>query len=290
MSNTKLKVALLGDGSVGQSCLTVQFTQRSFMKHYDQTIENAYSQLVVVDGENIDLEIIDTAGQEEYKVMRAQYIRSAQGFLLVYSVTSRTSLEILQEIWQQIIDNKRKENSSVVLVGNKCDMNDEREVSKEEGEALARKIGCFFFEASAKAGTNVDEAFTTLIRETKQKIEKATEAATIVRENGEKKRGGSVRRPVRALTEPEPSGFKLFRSESLRNIKEKMRRNKANTVVHNADDHADEEEEEQDEKAPTKKTTKKPARTKSWLNKDSVSKENGKHEDRGGGKDRCTIS
>jgi len=110
--DNKLRIALLGDGAVGKSSLTVQFTQKQFFTQYDPTIENAYSKEVVVDGQQVDLEIIDTAGQEEFSVMRGQYIRSGQGFFLVYTVTSQTTLDNLQAIVDEIHHIKGKKKMS----------------------------------------------------------------------------------------------------------------------------------------------------------------------------------
>ena len=180
------------------------------------------------------------------------------------------------------------ENSSIVLVGNKCDLTDEREVSKEEGEAFARRIGCFFFETSAKAGLNVDESFITLLRETKQRMAKAAEVVKKHDAVGDGRKGGSMRQRSRTRSDSESThGMKIFRSDSLRNIKEKMKRTRANTVR--------EGDEEDGEKGSTKKQKTRPGRTRSFRftkSKDALTKEDPKHEDdmKQGGKERCTIS
>jgi GTPase KRas len=97
--------------------------------------------------------------------MREQYMRTGEGFLLVYSITSRQSFEEIQTFEQQILRVKDKDYFPIILVGNKCDLEGERAVSKEEGQALARQFNCRFIETSAKSRVNVDNAFFDLVRE-----------------------------------------------------------------------------------------------------------------------------
>lgn len=119
----------------------------------------------MIDDEVALLDVLDTAGQEEYSAMREQYMRTGEGFLLVYSITSRQSFEEIMTFQQQILRVKDKDYFPIILVGNKCDLDSERMVSKEEGEQLARNFGCKFIETSAKSRINVDNAFYDLVRE-----------------------------------------------------------------------------------------------------------------------------
>lgn len=130
------------------------------------------------------MDVLDTAGQEEYAAMREQYMRTGEGFLLVYSVTSRQSFEEIMTFQQQILRVKDRDYFPIILVGNKCDLDSEREVSKQgdshysalsltsanglprvEGEATAKQFGCPFIETSAKLRTNVENAFYDSVRE-----------------------------------------------------------------------------------------------------------------------------
>jgi GTPase KRas protein len=97
--------------------------------------------------------------------MREQYMRTGEGFLLVYSITSRQSFEEITTFQQQILRVKDKDYFPMVVVGNKCDLEGERDVSRQEGEALARSFGCKFIETSAKSRINVDRAFYDIVRE-----------------------------------------------------------------------------------------------------------------------------
>jgi GTPase KRas len=119
----------------------------------------------VIDEEVALLDVLDTAGQEEYSAMREQYMRTGEGFLLVYSISSRQSFEEIMTFQQQILRVKDKDYFPIIVVGNKCDLEHERQVSRAEGEQLARQFGCKFIETSAKSRINVDNAFYDLVRE-----------------------------------------------------------------------------------------------------------------------------
>lgn len=138
---------------------------------------------MVIDGQSCMLEVLDTAGQEEYTALRDQWIRDGEGFVLVYSISSRSSFTRIQRFHNQIQRVKESSASSpsypgspisaaapsapvpIMLVGNKSDRVTEREVSTQEGHALARELGCEFVEASAKNCINVEKAFYDVVRQ-----------------------------------------------------------------------------------------------------------------------------
>jgi len=159
------KLVVVGGGGVGRSCLTIQLIQSHFVDEYDPTIEDSYRKQCIIDGETALLDVLDTAGQEEYSAMREQYMRTGEGFLLVYSITSRQSFEEIMTFQQQILRVKDRDYFPIIVVGNKCDLENEREVSTEEGESLAGSFGCKFIETSAKSRRNVEEAFYDIVRE-----------------------------------------------------------------------------------------------------------------------------
>ncbi|RYP11099.1 hypothetical protein DL764_000257 [Monosporascus ibericus] len=159
------KLVVVGGGGVGKSCLTIQLIQSHFVDEYDPTIEDSYRKQCMIDDEVALLDVLDTAGQEEYSAMREQYMRTGEGFLLVYSITSRQSFEEITTFQQQILRVKDKDYFPMVVVGNKCDLESEREVPRSEGEALAKNFGCKFIETSAKSRINVDKAFYDIVRE-----------------------------------------------------------------------------------------------------------------------------
>jgi len=172
---TLYKLVVLGEGGVGKSALTIQFTQNHFVKEYDPTIENSYRKQITYEDEVCILDILDTAGQEEYSVMRDQYIHSGQGFILVYSVTCKTSFMALLELRNKVLQVKDRDDFPMVLVGNKCDLQC-REVSTQEAKESATKWDVPFFESSAKSRINVEETFKALVKEIRKLGDKTGES------------------------------------------------------------------------------------------------------------------
>lgn len=160
------KLVVLGAGGVGKSCLTVQFVQGVYLDTYDPTIEDSYRKTIEIDNKVFDLEILDTAGVAQFTAMRELYIKSGMGFLLVYSVTDKQSLDELLELREQVLRIKDSNKVPMVLVGNKADLNDERLISVEEGIEVSSKWGRVpFYETSALLRSNVDEVFVDLVRQ-----------------------------------------------------------------------------------------------------------------------------
>eukprot|EP01100_Stratorugosa_tubuloviscum_P002490 TRINITY_DN157_c2_g4_i1.p1 TRINITY_DN157_c2_g4~~TRINITY_DN157_c2_g4_i1.p1 ORF type:complete len:206 (-),score=92.29 TRINITY_DN157_c2_g4_i1:105-677(-) len=159
------KIVVVGAGGVGKSALTVRFIQGNFVERYDPTIEDSYRKLIEVDGAACMIDIMDTAGQEEYSALRDQYMKSGEGFVLVYSITSTTSFEQATKLRQQILRMKEPyDDVPIHLVGNKMDLDDERVVSGDMGKGLAQRFGLGFNEASAKTNQNVTDIFYSLVR------------------------------------------------------------------------------------------------------------------------------
>lgn len=163
------KIVVLGSGGVGKSALTVQFVQGIFVEKYDPTIEDSYRKQVEVDGQQCMLEILDTAGTEQFTAMRDLYMKNGQGFVLVYSITAQSTFNDLQDLREQILRVKDTDDVPMVLVGNKCDLEDERVVGKELGKSLANQFNCAFMETSAKAKINVNDIFYDLVQQINKK-------------------------------------------------------------------------------------------------------------------------
>ncbi|KAI8616814.1 small monomeric GTPase [Chytriomyces sp. MP71] len=195
------RIVVVGGGGVGKSALSIQFIQSQFVDEYDPTIEDSYRKQVQVDNEVAILDILDTAGQEEYSAMREQYMRTGEGFLLVYSITSKHSFEDIGNFHAQILRVKDRDRYfPCVLVGNKCDLEQERAVSAQEGLNASKQFGGIpFFEASARTRHNVDEAFYELVRQIRK--ENSPEMG---------KKGGSATSPTGASSKTKKKGCELF--------------------------------------------------------------------------------
>ncbi|GCC30254.1 ras-related protein R-Ras2-like [Chiloscyllium punctatum] len=160
----KYKLVVVGGGGVGKSALTIQFIQSYFVSDYDPTIEDSYTKQCVIDDRAARLDILDTAGQEEFGAMREQYMRSGEGFLLVFAINDRGSFDEISKFHRQILRVKDRDEFPMILIGNKADLEHQRQVTKEEAESLARQLKVTYLEASAKIRLNVDNAFHSLVR------------------------------------------------------------------------------------------------------------------------------
>ncbi|KAF4518282.1 hypothetical protein B566_EDAN005850 [Ephemera danica] len=120
------KIAVMGYRSVGKSSLSIQFVEGQFVDMYDPTIENTFSKMVRVRGEEYEVSLVDTAGQDEYSIFPTQYSLDIHGYVLVYSINSVKSFEIVQIIYDKLLDMTGKVNVPIVLVGNKTDLHMER--------------------------------------------------------------------------------------------------------------------------------------------------------------------
>lgn len=159
------KIAIMGFRSVGKSSITIQFVENQFVDSYDPTIENTFSKTVKIRGQDYQLDLIDTAGQDEYSLVPQSYIMNIDGYVLVYSVTSYKSLEVVKVIYEKLLDMTGKKQVPLVLVGNKTDLRMEREVSADEGKRLADQWRAAFCETSAKENQKINELFTSVILE-----------------------------------------------------------------------------------------------------------------------------
>jgi len=159
------KVIMVGSGGVGKSALTLQFMYDEFVEDYEPTKADSYRKKVVLDGEEVQIDILDTAGQEDYAAIRDNYFRSGEGFLCVFSITEDESFQATQEFREQILRVKGDETIPFILVGNKSDLTDRRAVPVANARAQAEDWKVPYVETSAKTRENVDKVFFDLMRE-----------------------------------------------------------------------------------------------------------------------------
>jgi len=163
-ASIEYRIVVVGAGAVGKSALTIRFVNGNFVERYDPTIEDSYRKQVEINGKACVLDIMDTAGQEEYCTLRDTYLKGGDGFILGYSITSQNSFDQAAKLRTNILRIHEEELVPIMLVGNKCDLESERTVSIDEGRQTAEKWGTGFVETSAKTGKNVDETFHQLVR------------------------------------------------------------------------------------------------------------------------------
>jgi len=165
------KYIIIGDTGVGKSCLLLQFTDKRFRPVHDLTIGVEFgARMITIDDRQIKLQIWDTAGQESFRSITRSYYRGAAGALLVYDITRRETFSHLARWLEEACQNGNK-NMTIMLIGNKSDLNHRRQVTFEEGAAFAKEHGLVFFETSAKTAENVEEAFVSTAQKIYEKIQ-----------------------------------------------------------------------------------------------------------------------
>ncbi|RDL32588.1 p-loop containing nucleoside triphosphate hydrolase [Venustampulla echinocandica] len=180
----KITITICGDGGCGKSSITLRLVRSQWTHEYDPTIEDSYSLTRRIDGQTYHLSLTDTAGQEEYRGMWASSNLRSDAFLLVYDITNEASLAVLDEFnelidieaetrfdtWPQNNNTKsgRKGEGPVspikIVAGNKCDLQESRQVPAQVGLEWARKRGCGFMETSARNTVNIEETFALIVR------------------------------------------------------------------------------------------------------------------------------
>jgi small GTP-binding protein len=159
------QVVLVGGGGVGKSAISIQYISNQFIEDYDPTIEDSYRKQAVVDELSCMIDILDTAGQEEYASLRDQWMRDREGFIIVFSIDNIKSFEEVTRWRQNILRVKDSKEGPIILVANKSDLADKREVSVAEIDALAKELDIPWIEVSAKQRTNIDQLFELVIKE-----------------------------------------------------------------------------------------------------------------------------
>jgi len=156
------KLLLIGDSGVGKTCILFRFSDDAFNTTFISTIGIDFKiKTVELRGKKIKLQIWDTAGQERFHTITTSYYRGAMGIMLVYDITQPKTFDNIAK-WLRNIDEHANEDVEKMILGNKCDMEDKRMVSKERGESIAREHNIRFLETSAKANVNIERSFLDL--------------------------------------------------------------------------------------------------------------------------------
>jgi len=158
------KVVVMGAAGVGKTCFIVQLVSGKFVEAYDPTLEDSYRKQIAVEGKEYMLDIFDTAGQEDFSAVRDSYMSTGDGFIIMYSIIDLKSFSEVKTIHTKL--NMIQESKKVpgIVVGNKCDADDSRQVTAEQGKSVASDFGWGFMEASAKLKKNINEAFQEITK------------------------------------------------------------------------------------------------------------------------------
>ena len=161
-----IPLMLLGDGQVGKTSLSLNLTKNTFDDSLLTTVgKESYIYQANLHGHNVKMKIWDTAGQERFKSMSVGVIKMVDGLILVYSIANKETFKNL-DTWMNSVKNIADLSSKpVIILGNKCDLNENRQVTYEEGENYAKNLGYHFYETSAKTGENVKEAFDDIFEQ-----------------------------------------------------------------------------------------------------------------------------
>ena len=189
MSTKSYKVLLLGNSYVGKTCILLRFSEDTYNDDYEVTIGLNYRiKTLNIDNNPIRMQIWDTSGEEKFKAIAKNFYRGAHGVLLIYDICEKNSFLDVKSWIEQIIENTDNDDIVMILCGNKCDMEKERNISRNEGENLANSYKIPFFECSAKENINIDEIFNTMAKNIYEKVGNRYTISVKLNSNNFKKR------------------------------------------------------------------------------------------------------
>lgn len=163
-----LRICVVGSGGVGKSCVTLRFLKNEFTEYYDPTMEETYQTEIAYSGKNYEVEIVDTAGQEEFTSFLDSSLATGDAFMVLYAINSLSSWNDLKSLRSKIYQETESISSKkapMMVVGNKRDLEDERISLPEDPEDYAASINVPYIETSAKTGFNVKEAFYLMLQQ-----------------------------------------------------------------------------------------------------------------------------
>ena len=163
------KVVLVGDSFVGKTNIMSKYIKNEFHEDSKATVGVEFgSKQFTVEGHSIKAQIWDTAGQERYKAITSAYYKGAKGAFIVYDITRKQSFDSVEK-WVNDVTAVADKKITIILIGNKCDLEDQRQITKEQGEEKANKLEIAFLETSALSGENLDKAFDKMMNEVYKK-------------------------------------------------------------------------------------------------------------------------
>ena len=160
-----IKVILIGDSGVGKTNIMSKFLKNQFLEDSKATVGVEFgSKLFIQQGHKIKAQIWDTAGQEKYKAITSAYYKGSKGALVIYDITQKETFANIEK-WINDLKCKGDPKITIIIIGNKNDLEEKRQISKEQGEEKAKSFGCAFLETSAFSGDNIEKAFEMMVKE-----------------------------------------------------------------------------------------------------------------------------
>eukprot|EP01127_Copromyxa_protea_P000497 TRINITY_DN10414_c0_g1_i1.p1 TRINITY_DN10414_c0_g1~~TRINITY_DN10414_c0_g1_i1.p1 ORF type:complete len:194 (-),score=37.52 TRINITY_DN10414_c0_g1_i1:116-697(-) len=184
------KVVVMGAAGVGKTCFIIQLVSGKFVESYDPTLEDSYRKQICVDNQEVVLDIFDTAGQEDFSAVRDSYMNTGDGFIIMYSIIDLKSFNEVTAIHTKLEMIQEGARVPGVIVGNKCDSDDSRQVTTDQGKTLANQFNWGFLEASAKLRKNITEVFQEITRKM-MKHNQSPNSSTTDAPSG-RRRGGCI--------------------------------------------------------------------------------------------------
>eukprot|EP01084_Bolivina_argentea_P204747 349709_1 len=160
-----IKCVMYGDGGVGKSALTIRFVTDNFLDEYDPTIEDSYRKKICIGDKAFELDVLDTAGREEFTSMQDMWIRDGKIFILCFAINRRYNFDNISIYRERLLRSKEDDDNDwgMILVGTKCDLEHERQVSTEEAVELAKEWNIPYVETSAKEKINVELLYDLVV-------------------------------------------------------------------------------------------------------------------------------
>jgi small GTP-binding protein len=213
--NNTYKICFVGASSIGKTCLILRFTKDIYEEDDDPTLEDSHKKSMIVDGEQVELDILDTGGAEEYAYHYKEWFSWADGFVLVYNCHSAYTFDMIPRYREEMIKIRGTKEFPVLLVATQTETPEETwEITTKEGRSVAYTYRCPFLEASAKAGKGVNAIFEEIIREIKDK-RKAQAIEDLSSPKKKKSPGGSkAQRPAVVLEDPKKTGTILMKASA----------------------------------------------------------------------------
>ena len=173
-----VKVVIVGDSGVGKTNIMSKYLKNEFHEDSKATVGVEFgSKQFNIQGHQVKAQIWDTAGQERYKAITSAYYKGAKGAFIVYDISRKNTFDSISR-WVSDITATADKKITLILIGNKSDLEDQRQVTKEQGEEKAKEFGLAFLETSASSGDNLEKAFSLMINEVYKKCQEDINAET----------------------------------------------------------------------------------------------------------------